>query len=67
MPDEHPRPRRRPAAGCEALAPPEREGGEAGSSAAIVSVLGREPIIGRNLARRFRITLERGKRVWIEP
>src|SRR4051794_26672084 len=41
--------------------------GDAGSGAAIISVLGTEPIIGRNLARRFRITLERGKQVVIEP
>jgi hypothetical protein len=31
--------------------------GDAGVSAAIIGVLGNEPLIGRNLARRFRITL----------
>jgi hypothetical protein len=31
--------------------------GEAGVSAAIIGVLGNEALIGRNLARRFRITL----------
>jgi len=41
--------------------------GDAGSSVAIVSVLGTEPILGRNLARRFHLTLERGRRVRIEP
>ena len=41
--------------------------GDAGSSVAIISVLGTEPIIGRNLARRFRITLDHGRRVVIEP
>ena len=29
------------------------------------SVLGHEPIIGRNLARHFHITLDHGKRVMI--
>jgi hypothetical protein len=41
--------------------------GEAGLSAAVISVLGTEPIIGRSLARRFRITLEHGKQVRIDP
>jgi predicted aspartyl protease len=41
--------------------------GDAGFYTAIVSVLGNEPIIGRNLARRFRITLDHGKRVIIQP
>jgi predicted aspartyl protease len=40
--------------------------GEAGSSVAIISVLGTEPIIGRNLIRRFKITLEYGRQVTIE-
>src|SRR4051794_36640345 len=40
--------------------------GEPGTSVAIISVLGSEPIIGRNLARRFRIALEYGRRVVIE-
>ena len=35
--------------------------------ARITDVLGDEPIIGRNLAMRFRITLDHGKRVIIDP
>src|ERR1700712_2108977 len=35
--------------------------GDAGSCVAAISVLGTEPIIGRNLARRFRIALEYGR------
>jgi predicted aspartyl protease len=41
--------------------------GDAGSSPAIISVMGTEPIIGRNLARRFHISLAYGKRVTIHP
>jgi len=41
--------------------------GDAGASAAIIGVLGNEPIIGRNLARRFRITLDHGRQVILEP
>jgi predicted aspartyl protease len=39
--------------------------GDAGLYAAIISVLGHEPIMGRNLARHFHITLDHGKRVMI--
>ena len=41
--------------------------GDAGVSAAIIGVLGNEPLIGRNLARRFRITLDHGQQVILEP
>ena len=41
--------------------------GDAGVSAAIIGVLGNEPLIGRNLARRFRITLDHGRKVILEP
>jgi predicted aspartyl protease len=41
--------------------------GDAGASAAIIGILGNEPIIGRNLARRFRITLDHGRQVILEP
>src|SRR5687768_14072078 len=40
--------------------------GDAGTSAAIIGVLGNEPILGRNLARRFRITLDHGRQVILE-
>jgi hypothetical protein len=39
---------------------------EQGTSIAAISILGQEPIIGRSLARRFRITLDYGKRVVVE-
>jgi hypothetical protein len=41
--------------------------GDAGLYPAIISVLGTEPIIGRNLARHFRITLDHGRQVIIRP
>lgn len=41
--------------------------GEAGVSAAIIGVLGNEALIGRNLARRFRIILDHGRQVIVEP
>jgi predicted aspartyl protease len=41
--------------------------GDAGVYAAIISVLGHEPILGRNLARHFQITLDHGSRVTIRP
>jgi hypothetical protein len=41
--------------------------GDAGVSAAIIGVLGNEPLIGRNLARRFQITLDHGRQVILEP
>lgn len=41
--------------------------GDAGLYPAIISVLGNEPIIGRNLARRFWITLDHGRQVIIRP
>ena len=41
--------------------------GDAGVYAAIISVLGTEPIIGRNLARHFHITLDHGRQVIIRP
>jgi predicted aspartyl protease len=41
--------------------------GDAGEHAAIISVLGTEAIIGRNLLRRFRITLDHGRQVIIRP
>ncbi len=41
--------------------------GDAGVSAAIIGILGSEPILGRNLARRFRITLDHGRQVILEP
>jgi predicted aspartyl protease len=41
--------------------------GDAGAFPAIISALGTEPMIGRNLARRFRITLDRGSRVIVGP
>jgi predicted aspartyl protease len=41
--------------------------GDAGTSAAIIGVLGSEPILGRNLARRFQITLDHGRQVILEP
>jgi hypothetical protein len=40
--------------------------GEAGVSAAIIGILGNEALIGRNLARRFRITLDHGRQVIVE-
>jgi predicted aspartyl protease len=40
--------------------------GEAGVSAAIIGVLGNEALMGRNLARRFRITLDHGRQVIVE-
>jgi predicted aspartyl protease len=39
--------------------------GDAGEHAAIISVLGTEAILGRNLARRFHITLDHGRHVMI--
>ena len=41
--------------------------GEAGVSAAIIGVLGNEALMGRNLARRFRIILDHGRQVIVEP
>jgi hypothetical protein len=41
--------------------------GDAGVRAAIIGVLGKEALIGRNLARRFRITLDHGRQVIVEP
>jgi predicted aspartyl protease len=41
--------------------------GDTGVSSAIISVLGAEAIIGRNLIRRFTITLDHGRRLRIEP
>ena len=41
--------------------------GDAGIYAAIISVLGTEVIIGRNLARHFHITLDHGRKVIIRP
>jgi predicted aspartyl protease len=41
--------------------------GDAGASAAIIGVLGNEPILGRNLARRFHIILDHGRQVILEP
>jgi predicted aspartyl protease len=41
--------------------------GERGEYAAIISVLGTEAIIGRNLARHFHITLDHGRQVIIHP
>jgi predicted aspartyl protease len=41
--------------------------GEVGEYAAIIGVLGTEAIIGRNLARHFRITLDHGRQVIIRP
>ena len=37
--------------------------GDAGTFAAVISVLGDEPIIGRSLSNRFSITLDHGRRV----
>jgi predicted aspartyl protease len=41
--------------------------GDVGEHAAIISVLGTEAIIGRNLARHFRITLNHGVEVIVRP
>jgi hypothetical protein len=41
--------------------------GNSGASVAIISALGIEAIIGRNLMRRFHISLEYGKRIRIRP
>jgi predicted aspartyl protease len=41
--------------------------GDMGEHAAIISVLGSEAIIGRNLLRRFRITLDHGVQVIVRP
>ena len=41
--------------------------GDAGVNAAIIGVLGNEPLIGRNLARRFCIILDHGRQVILEP
>jgi predicted aspartyl protease len=41
--------------------------GDSGSSAAIICALGAEAIVGRNLARRFHITLEYGRRITVRP
>jgi predicted aspartyl protease len=41
--------------------------GDTGEYAAIISVLGTEAILGRNLARRFHITLDHGRHVMIRP
>ena len=40
--------------------------GDAGVNAAIIGVLGNEPLIGRNLTRRFRITMDHGQQVILE-
>ena len=41
--------------------------GDAGVNAAIIGVLGNEPLIGRNLTQRFRITMDHGQQVILEP
>jgi len=41
--------------------------GDRGASAAIICALGTEAIVGRNLARRFHITLEYGRRITMRP
>jgi predicted aspartyl protease len=41
--------------------------GDIGEHAAIISVLGTEAILGRNLARYFHITLDHGREVRIRP
>ena len=41
--------------------------GDAGVSAARIGVLGHEPLIGRNLARRFCIILDHVRQVILEP
>ena len=41
--------------------------GDVGEHTAIISVLGTEAIIGRNLLRRFRITLDHGREVTVRP
>jgi hypothetical protein len=41
--------------------------GDSGSSAAIICALGAEAIVGRNLARRFHIALEYGRRITVRP
>ena len=41
--------------------------GDAGFYAAIISVLGTEAIIGRNLVRHFHIALDHGRQVIIRP
>jgi predicted aspartyl protease len=41
--------------------------GDVGEHTAIISVLGTEAILGRNLARHFHITLDHGKEVRVRP
>ena len=41
--------------------------GDSGASAAIICALGTVAIIGRNLARKFHISLEYGRRITIRP
>ena len=41
--------------------------GDGGEYAAIISVLGTEAILGRNLARHFHITLDHGRELRIRP
>ncbi len=41
--------------------------GDAGTFAAVISILGNEPIIGRSLSNRFSITLDHGRRLIIKP
>jgi predicted aspartyl protease len=41
--------------------------GDAGFYAAIISVLGTEAIIGRNLVRHFHIALDHGRQVMVRP
>lgn len=40
--------------------------GDAGIFAAVISILGNEPIIGRSLANRFKITLDHGRKLIIQ-
>jgi hypothetical protein len=57
--------------GSAAMGPPASPGtaamGPPASSPVLVTVLGDEPLIGRRLADRFRVTRDHGARVIIEP
>lgn len=41
--------------------------GDLGTFPAVISILGEEPIVGRSLSNHFRITLDHGKRVIVQP
>jgi predicted aspartyl protease len=41
--------------------------GNLGSVPAIITILGDEPLVGRSIIERFRITLDHGQRVLVEP